>query len=316
MTLRQQYSQYSKYNGWFWRVFFGGLILTTLFILLLSFGVFGKLPSFDELENPQSYLATQILSSDGELLGRYYKENRTNINYQDIPAYLVDALISTEDKRFYDHAGIDARSLGRVIIKTGILGQESSGGGSTLTQQLAKNLYGRPQADNIFELGVIKIKEWVTASKLERRYTKEEIITMYCNTVEYIYDAHGVQTAAKTFFNKSVDSLSLNEAALLVGMVKNPSLYNPISHPQNAFDRKNTVLALMVQNGKLADDQFENLKNEKVNVSKFKRQDHKSGEATYFREYLRLWLRDWCEDNPKPDGTKWDIYRDGLKVHT
>lgn len=316
MTFRQQYKQYKNYNRWFWRIFFGGLILFVLFIALLSFGIFGKLPSFEELENPQSYLATQILSDDGELLGRYYKENRTNLTYQDIPPSAIDALISTEDKRFYTHSGIDVRSLGRVIIKTGILRQENSGGGSTITQQLAKNLYGRPQADNVFELGLIKIKEWITAAKLERRYTKEEIITMYLNTVEYIYDAHGIQTAAKTFFNKSVDSLSLNESALLVGMVKNPSLYNPISHPENAFDRKNTVLALMVQNGKLDNNTFEKLKEEKIDVSKFKRQDHKSGEATYFREYLRLWLKDWCENNPKPDGTKWDIYRDGLKVYT
>ncbi|MBC8045715.1 MAG: transglycosylase domain-containing protein [Fimbriimonadaceae bacterium] len=316
MTFKQQYSRYSKYNRWFWRIFFGGLTLLTFFILLLSFGVFGKLPSFEELENPQSYLATQILSSDGELLGRYYKENRTNVSYQDIPPYLIDALISTEDKRFYDHSGIDAKSLGRVIFKTIILNQEQSGGGSTITQQLAKNLYGRPSADHIFSLGLIKIKEWVTASKLERRYTKEEIITMYLNTVEYIYDAHGVQTAAKTFFNKSVDSLSVNEAAVLVGMVKNPSLYNPIKHPENAFDRKNTVLALMQQNGKLSEADFKKFKEDKIDISKFKRQDHKSGDATYFREYLRLWLSDWCKKNPKLDGTEWDIYKDGLRVYT
>lgn len=316
MAFKQDYAQYKKYNRWFWRIFSGGIILLTTFILLLSLGVFGALPSFEELENPQSFLATQVISSDGELLGRYYKENRTNINYADLPPYLVDALVSTEDKRFYDHAGIDARSIGRVILKTGILQQENSGGGSTLTQQLAKNLYGRPTTTNIFQLGLIKIKEWITATKLERRYTKEEILTMYLNTVEYIYDAHGIQTAAKTFFNKSVDSLSLNESALLVGMVKNPSLYNPVTHPESAFDRKNTVLALMEENGKLSKTDFDKTKEQKIDLTNFKRQDHKSGEATYFREYLRLWLKEWADNNPKPDGTKYDIYKDGLKVYT
>lgn len=316
MSLKEQYRSYGKYNTWFWRIFVGGILLTACFICLLSWGVFGKLPSFDQLENPQSSLATQILSSDGELLGRYYRENRTNVNYKDFPPFLIDALVSTEDKRFYDHAGIDAKSIGRVVFKTIILNQEQSGGGSTLTQQLAKNLYGRQTAKNKFQLGIIKIKEWITAAKLERRYTKEEIITMYLNTVEYIYDAHGVQTAAKTFFNKPVKDLTINESALLVGMVNNPSLYNPVSHPKNALERRNLVLARMHEEGKIADDEYEKFKEEKIDISKFKRQDHKSGEATYFREYLRLWLRDWCEQNPKADGSHWDIYKDGLKVYT
>jgi penicillin-binding protein 1A len=316
MSIREQFTLYRKYLRWFWYTVLGGLTAFALFILLLSLGVFGKLPSFEELENPQSSLATQIISSDGELLGRFYKENRTNATYDELPEYLVQALVATEDERFYDHSGIDGRSLARVIFKTIILRDESAGGGSTITQQLAKNLYGRPTSSNIFSLGIIKFKEWITSAKLERHYTKEEIITMYFNTVEYVYDAFGVQTASKTFFNKDVDSLKIEEAAVLVGMVNNPSLYNPVRFPDRTVERRNIVLYQMKEVGYLSETAYDSLKALPLDITRFKRQDHTSGEATYFREYLRQWLADWAEANPKPDGSEWNIYRDGLKVYT
>lgn len=315
MTIKEQFAQYRRYIRIIWMVFGGGVLLVTLFILLLSLGVFGKLPSFEELENPQSNLATQILSSDGELLGRFYRENRTNANYKEIPPHLIDALVSTEDRRFYEHSGIDAKSVMRVIFKTILLRQEESGGGSTLTQQLAKNLYGRPVAGNKFELGLIKLKEWITAAKLERRYTKEEIIVMYLNTVSYVYDASGIKTAAKTFFNKPVSDLTVEESAVLVGMVQNPSYYNPVRFPDRCLERRNIVLHEMHEAGKLTDEDYQRARETPL-VLDFKRQDHKAGTGTYFREYLRQWLAEWVEQNPKPDGGKWDIYKDGLKIYT
>ncbi|HMX03248.1 MAG TPA: transglycosylase domain-containing protein [Chitinophagales bacterium] len=314
-TIKEQFSTYKRFIRWFWIIFGSGSLLVIIFILLLSAGVFGALPSFEELENPQSNLATQILTSDGELLGRFYRENRTNATYDEIPPFLIDALVSTEDRRFYEHSGIDAKSVMRVIFKTILLHQEESGGGSTLTQQLAKNLYGRPVASTKFELGLIKFKEWITAAKLERRYTKEEIIVMYLNTIPYIYDASGVKTAAKTFFNKSIQDISVEEAAVLVGMVQNPSFYNPVRFPDRCRDRRNIVLHEMHEANKLSDEDYQKAKESPL-VLNFKRQDHKAGSGTYFREYLRQWLADWVEENPKPDGGKWDIYKDGLKIYT
>ncbi len=315
MSVKEELSLYKNQIKWFWRIFISGTILISIFILLLSVGVFGKLPSFDELENPQSSLATQILTSDGELLGRYYSENRTNATLSEIPPHLIQALVSTEDRRFYEHSGIDAKSVMRVIVKTLILHQEESGGGSTLTQQLAKNLYGRPTAGNKFDLAIIKLKEWVTAAKLERRYTKEEIIVMYLNTIPYIYDASGIKTASKTFFNKQVDSLTVDESAVLVGMVNNPSLFNPVRFPDRCIERRNVVLHSMLETGDLSQADYDMYKAKPL-VLDFKRQDHKSGNGTYFREYLRQWLGDWVDENKKPDGSKWDIYKDGLKVYT
>lgn len=316
MTLKEQYFVYRKYIIRFWLVILSGVILFALFIFLIAIGTFGKLPGFEELENPQSLLATQIISSDGELLGRYYKENRTNATYTEIPPHLIQALVSTEDERFYNHSGIDIRSLGRVIFKTIILRQQDSGGGSTLSQQLAKNLYGRSTTSNIFSLGMTKFKEWITAAKLERRYTKDEILLMYLNTIEYVYDAHGVKTAAKTFFNKDVSELTIEESAVLVGMVKNPSLYNPVRFPEKTFDRRNVVLFQMENANYISKSEYDSLKQLPLDISRFRRQDHTAGQATYFREYLRQWLSDWVKNNPKPDGSKWDIYRDGLRVYT
>ncbi len=315
MSIKEQFSVYKKQIKWFWRIFFIGAGMVTLFIILLSVGVFGSLPSFEELENPQSSLSTQIISSDGELLGRFYRENRTNATFQEIPTHLIDALVSTEDRRYYDHSGIDAKGVMRVIFKTLILQQSESGGGSTITQQLAKNLYGRPTVSSKFELAITKLKEWVTAAKLERRYTKEEIIVMYLNTIPYIYDASGIKTASKTFFNKAVSDLTIEESAVLVGMVQNPAYYNPVRFPERTLTRRNIVLHEMNEAGKLSDEDYAKTK-EKPIVLDFKRQDHKSGNGTYFREYLRQWLAEWVKENEKPDGTKWDIYKDGLKVYT
>ncbi len=315
MSVKEELALYKKQIKWFWRIFFIGAGVMALFVLLLSLGVFGKLPSFDELENPQSSLATQILTSDGELLGRFYRENRTNATLKEIPPHLIKALVATEDRRFYEHSGIDAKSVMRVIVKTLILRQEEAGGGSTLTQQLAKNLYGRPVASNKFSLAVIKLKEWVTAAKLERRYTKEEIIVMYLNTIPYIYDASGIKTASKTFFNKTVDSLTIDESAILIGMVNNPSLFNPVRFPERCLERRNIVLHSMVETGDLSQEDYDLYKQKPISLD-FKRQDHKAGNGTYFREYLRQWLAEWVDENEKPDGGKWDIYKDGLKIYT
>lgn len=315
MSIKEQFAIYKKPLKRFWVIFGIGTGIAFIFVALLSFGVFGKLPSFEELENPKSSLSTQIISSDGELLGRFYRENRTNATYAELPQHLIDALISTEDRRYYDHSGIDAKSIMRVIFKTLILQQSESGGGSTLTQQLAKNLYGRPTVNSKFDLAITKLKEWVTAAKLERRYTKEEIIVMYLNTIPYIYDASGIKTASKTFFNKSVTDLTVEEAAVLVGMVQNPAYYNPVRFPERTLTRRNIVLNEMHEAGKLNDDDYAAAK-EKPLVLDFKRQDHKAGNGTYFREYLRQWLAQWVKENEKPDGTKWDIYKDGLKVYT
>ncbi|MEZ5014805.1 MAG: transglycosylase domain-containing protein [Chitinophagales bacterium] len=315
MSIKEEFQQYKKYIKWFWGILAGGFLLVVLFIMLLGFGVFGKLPGFDELENPQSNLATQIISSDGEVLGKFYRENRTNATYSEIPPYLIQALVATEDVRYYQHSGIDAKSVMRVIFKTVLLGNESSGGGSTITQQLAKNLYGRPVASNKFELGLTKLKEWITAAKLERHYTKEEIRVMYLNTVSYVYDASGIKTAAKTFFNKNVQDLTVDESAILVGMVNNPVLYNPVRFPDKCVARRNVVLHEMHEAGYLNDADYKTYTDKPLALN-FRRQDHKAGSATYFREYLRQWLADWVENNEKPDGGKWDIYKDGLKIYT
>jgi penicillin-binding protein 1A len=295
-----------------WGVVLLGTLSIFLLFFLISSGAFGKLPTFEELENPQSALATQVISADGVVLGVYYSENRSNILFEDLPENLVHALVATEDERFYDHSGIDFIAIGRVV--RGLITGEYAGGGSTITQQLAKNLFPREDL-NTFQLVIRKFKEWVIAVKLERSYTKEEIIAMYLNTVEFSDNAFGIQSASATYFNKEPRELLPEESAVLVGMLKAPYKYNPRVNPQNSKERRNVVLSKMAEYGYLDATARDTLL-EKDILLQFKAASHNEGPAPYFREILRLELKKWSDNNPKPNGSKWDIYRDGLKIYT
>ncbi len=300
----------------FWSLLLGGLLIFYSTLLAVAAGWFGELPSFEELENPQSFLATEVYSSDGVLLGKYFdKENRSKATYEEISPYVYDALISTEDERFYKHSGIDPKSLVRVLVKTLFLGQSESGGGSTISQQLAKNLFPRERINSKWKLVIRKLKEWVIASRLEKRYTKEEILTMYLNTVEFINNAYGIKSAARVYFNTTPDSLGINQAAMLVGMVQNPSLYNPIRHPDQTLNRRNVVLWQLYRHDKITREEYDSLRTQDLGLD-YQRVSQHEGLAPYFREYLRLYLKRWATEHPKPDGTTWNIYRDGLKIYT
>lgn len=303
---------YSSYVKGFWKLFIIGFVSVILFFLLASWGVFGTMPTFDELENPDSNVATEIISSDGETLGKFYTQNRTPVKYADLPQHLIDALISTEDERFYEHAGIDARGTLRAMATLG-----SSGGASTITQQLAKNLFHGEGSRNIVARIIQKGKEWIIATRLERQYTKEEIIAMYLNTVDFVNNAVGIRSASKIYFNKEPKDLKVEEAAVLVGMLKNPSLYNPnrASRKELVTARRNTVLGQMVKNDKLEEAEKERLAALPIKLN-YSPENHKEGIATYFREYLRSFMDRWVKDNPKKGGGQYNIYRDGLKIYT
>lgn len=303
-----------KIIKYFWISYFSFLGLIIFLLFLISMGWLGFMPSFEELENPKTNLATEIYSEDGNLLGKFYIENRSNVNYQDISPHLVNALLATEDARFYKHSGVDFQALMRVGF--GILTFSHKGGGSTITQQLAKNLFPRKQGDSKFKLLFTKLKEWVVAAKLERNYTKEEIIAMYFNTVDFGNMSHGIKSAARTYFDKTPSEINEVEAALLVGMLKAPTLYSPTRNPDNAVHRRNVVLKQMEKYDYITEVEYEKFKKIPVDMSKFKVQDHTSGVSTYFREYLRQEMIKWCDAHVKPDGTKYNIYKDGLKVYT
>lgn len=298
----------------FWTAYFGLLGILLLLFILISLGWIGYMPSFTELENPSANLATEVISEDGELLGTYYLENRSNCKYGDLSQPLKDALIATEDSRFYKHSGVDMRALFRVA--GGVLTFHHKGGGSTITQQLAKNLFPRGQKMNKIKLVFIKFKEWVVATKLERKYSKDEILAMYFNTVDFGNQAVGIKSAARTYFDKSPSEINTEEAALLVGMLKAPTKYSPRRHYQAAMDRRNVVLSQMKKYGYLEEAQFDSIKALPIDMTNFKSQAHYAGKATYFREYLRLMLKDWCANNPKKDGSHYDLYCDGLKIYT
>jgi penicillin-binding protein 1A len=306
---KQNYSRYIKN---FWKLMGFGFLFIILFFLLASWGVLGKMPSFDQLENPNSNVATEIISSDGQTLGKFYLQNRTPVKYADLPKHLVDALVSTEDERFYDHSGIDARGTLRAVLSLG-----TSGGASTITQQLAKNLFHGEGSKNIVMRVVQKVKEWIIAIRLERQYTKDEIIAMYLNTVDFVNQAVGIRSASKTYFGKEPKDLTIDESAVIVGMLKNPSYYNPARESKRKLvtDRRNTVLAQMVKNGKLTEAEKAKLEEKPLKLH-FSVESHKDGIATYFREYLRGFMEKWVKNNPKPDGTDYDIYTDGLKIYT
>lgn len=307
-----QVKDLAYYNRTFWKIFLIGLGCGFLFFLFASWGLLGSMPSFEELENPESNLATEIISSDGETLGKFYNENRTAIKYSDLPQHLVDALVSTEDERFYEHSGIDTRGTLRAIAGLG-----SSGGASTITQQLAKLLFHGERSRNPIIAVVQKAKEWIIATRLERQYTKQEIIAMYFNKADFVNNAVGIRSASKVYFGKEPRNLKIEEAAVLVGMLKNPSYFNPIKEKrkQLVFDRRNTVLSQMVKNDKLEPAAKESL-SKKPLVLDYHPESHNEGIATYFREYLRDFMKTWVKENPKKDGGEYDIYRDGLKIYT
>lgn len=295
----------------FWRLFLFGFAAFILLILLANFGVFGKMPSLKELENPAIQQASEVYAVDGTLMGKYYTErgNRSNVKYRDISPNVINALIATEDERFYDHSGIDTRSTLRAVFT---LGRE--GGGSTITQQLAKALLDQG-SKNIGQRMVEKLKEWIIAVKLERNFTKEEIITLYLNAVPFGDNVYGIRNAARTFFSKEPDRLEVEEAAVLIGMLKGNFLYNPRRNPKAAMERRNVVLGQMVANKVLAGETAEKLKKEPINL-KYRKLDENTGYAPYFREILKEEVRKALKTIEKPDGGKYDIYRDGLKIYT
>ncbi|MCL2562111.1 MAG: transglycosylase domain-containing protein [Rikenellaceae bacterium] len=343
---------------WLWIALGAPIVLLLLLMVLVSLGAFGRLPTFEELENPRSNIATAIYSEDGEIIGSYFYQNRSFVDYTDLNDSLVAALVSTEDMRFYSHSGIDFIALARVGMKTGLLRQREQGGGSTITQQLAKNLFPRDTVQNRSALSkaghltIAKLKEWVTAVKLEHNYTKEEIIAMYLNTMEYGSNAFGIQSAARTFFNKEPSELTINEAALLVGVVNAPTRYSPVRNPDNALRRRNVVLSRMREIGFITRAQRDSLSAIPIALD-FRPISHNTGIATYFREMLRgvmtmpkpqrsdakynrsgdrrldewtfrqelhEWetnpLFGWVHKNSKPDGTPYNIFSDGLRIYT
>ena len=298
----------------FWIIY----LLFIFSIVLIFIGIanewFGKMPTFEELENPKSNLASEIYSADGKLLGTYYIENRLNIHFRDLSPNLVNALIAAEDIRFEEHSGIDGKALVRVVI--GVLSGNTRGGGSTITQQLAKNLFPRKRNPSILDLTIAKFKEWIIATKLERNYSKEEIIAMYFNTVPFGSQSHGIKAAAKTFFNKTPDSLNLEEAALMVGVVNAPTRYSPIRNPERAFKKRNLVLSQMKKYGYISEAVYDSISRIPIDMSNFGILDHTLGQARYFREFLRGELKKWCSSHYKADGTSYDLYKDGLKIYT
>ena len=297
---------------WFWGLLLGGVLSICLVFLLASWGLLGELPTFDELENPKNDLATEIISSDGKTLGKYYIEaNRTPINYKDLPDNLVKALVATEDERFYEHSGIDFRGLARAVAKLG-----KGGGASTITQQLAKNLFTKRASSNKFKRITQKVKEWVIAVRLERQYTKKEIIAMYLNTQGFLFKATGIRSAARIYFGKEPKDLDLQESAILVAMLKNPRQFNPhrkISR-KKSLNRRNVVFAQMYKNGFITEQEKDSLQKLPLKIN-FTPEGHSDGLATYFREHLKKFLKDWVKKNPKANGELYDIYKDGLKVY-
>ena len=309
-------------------------------------GYIGYMPEIEELENPVNKYASQVISADGKVIGTwsYSRANRIFIGYNDISPSVIQALVATEDERFYDHSGIDIKALFRAIVKRGVFMQKSAGGGSTITQQLAKQLYSE-KAENVKERLLQKPIEWVIALKLERYYTKEEILTMYLNHFDFLHNAVGIKTAAKTYFGKDPKDLTVTESATLIGMCKNPSYFNPVRNPERCEQRRNVVLAQMEKVGYLTSSEADELKLQPLNLN-FHRTDHKEGTAAYLRDYLRqvlmakkpkrsdyaswqdqkfyedslAWETDpaygWCNKNVKRDGTNYNIYTDGLKVYT
>ena len=295
----------------FWLILIFGLTSFVGVFVLASKGFFGQMPDLQQLENPKTNLATQIITSDNIIIGKYYfKDNRTPISFEELPQNLIDALIATEDERFYSHSGVDWKSTLRAIYYMG-----ERGGASTITQQLARQLFVGVRSRNILEAIIQKIKEWVLSFELESRYTKNEIIAMYLNIYDFGYNADGIKSAAKIYFDKSPINLKLDESAVLVGMLKNSSLYNPIRRPEKVRNRRNVVFNQMLRNDYINKIEYDSLKSLDLNIN-YTPESHREGLATYFRAYLQDFMKKWIKNNPKEDGSLYNIYRDGLKIYT
>ncbi|MEO6583873.1 MAG: transglycosylase domain-containing protein, partial [Ferruginibacter sp.] len=293
----------------FWRIFLAGFALFVLMLLLANFGVFGKMPSVKQLENPEADLASEIISADGLLMGKFYSENRSEIKYNEISPNVIHALIATEDERFYDHSGIDAQALARVVYTGG------ASGGSTITQQLAKMMLGQGRG-NLLVRSVQKLKEWIVAVKLERNFTKEEIITLYLNRAAWV-NVYGIRNAARTYFQKEPIDLKIEEAAVLIGMLKG-YIYEPIKHPKTSIDRRNTVIQQMAvaKGNYISQAEADNLKAKPL-ITNYRKIDENLGIAPYYRSVLAGVLKDWCNRNRNPKtGEPYDLYRDGLRIYT
>ena len=307
---KKKETNFKKYIKRFWIIVLGGFASILLVFLLASWGVFGELPTFEELENPEKNLATEVISSDGVTLGKYAFKNRTPVGFSDLPENLVNALIATEDERFYEHSGIDFRGLARAIVKLG-----KGGGASTITQQLAKNLFNKGGSSSTLKRLTQKVKEWIVATKLERQYTKNEIVAMYLNTQGFLFNAIGIRSASRIYFGKEPKNLDIQESAILVAMLKNPRQFNPnreISKGKSLV-RRNVVFAQMAKNEFITQKEKDSLQKLPLKIN-FTPESHNDGLATYFREYLRGYLKKWTKNNPKPNGELYNINRDGLKI--
>lgn len=309
---KKKSTNFRKYVKRFWILALSGFGSIILIFLLASWGVFGALPTFEELENPQKNLATEVISADGVTLGKYAYQNRTPVGFKELPDNLVKALVATEDERFYEHSGIDFRGLARAISKMG-----KDGGASTITQQLAKNLFTKRASSNTFKRLMQKVKEVIVSVKLERQYTKNEIIAMYLNTQGFLFNAVGIRSAARIYFGKEPKDLDLQESAILVAMLKNPRQYNPHREisKKKSLNRRNVVFAQMAKNGFITQQEKDSLQQLPLKIN-FTPESHNDGLATYFREYLRAYLKRWVKNNPKPNGELYNINRDGLKIYT
>lgn len=329
-----------------WALLVSGIGIVTVFFFLIWFGIVGYSPDIENLQNPISKSASQVFSADGKIIGTYNvdRANRIPIPYSNLSPYLVQALVATEDVRFYEHSGIDFIALARAVVKRGMFGQASAGGGSTITQQLAKQLYSNP-AKSASRRMLQKPIEWVTAIKLERKFTKEEIIALYLNYFDFLHGAVGIKTAANTYFNKEPRDLTVTESSLLIGLCKNPSLFNPVRYPERSKERRNVVLGQMLKAGYLSQAEYEKDCAEPIELN-FHRTDHKDGTAVYFRDFLRRYMMmdrpqrsdypswnqrqyfidslafatdplcGWCKKNTKRDGTPYNVYTDGLRIYT
>src|SRR5689334_14222666 len=295
----------------FWRIFLWGLLAIILLLVLINVGAFGKMPSLAQLENPSITLATEVYGDDGTSMGKFFREkgNRSYVQYRDISKHVVDALVATEDERFYDHSGIDGKAVIRAVV---LMGRQ--GGGSTITQQLALNMFSE-RATNPLSRILQKAKEWIIAVKLERNFTKQEIVALYLNTVSFSDNVYGIRNASRTFFSKEPDRLNVEEAAVLIGMLKATGTYNPRTNYKASFERRNTVLDQMTRNNYLSEAQGTSLKKDPIKLN-YKKLNENNGIAPYFLDVIRDDLKKWCSEHKKPDGDNYDIYEDGLHVYT
>ncbi|SNY95088.1 transglycosylase domain-containing protein [Flagellimonas pacifica] len=308
---QKKQKSFFPYIKWFWILFGSGLFFFLLLFLLAAWGAFGEMPTFEHLENPSTNLATELISSDGKTLGKFYLEdNRTDVSYDELPQNLIDALIASEDIRFHNHSGIDARGTLRAMFFLG-----KRGGASTISQQLARQLFVGVRSRNKFETIKQKAMEWVIATRLERSYTKEEIMSMYLNIYDFGNNADGIRSASRIYFGKEPKDLKLEESAMLVGMLQNSSLYNPLRREELTWKKRNTVLGQLARYEYITEAERDSLQAMEINLN-YNPESHREGLATYFRMYMQKWLNGWVKENPKPDGEKYNIYLDGLKVYT